>query len=102
MATFPQLAGIRPGPGGAQVAKNISTPTQIATGYGTVFRVYINATASAGGGVYDMASGGTPSADNLIAVIPTSGLTLKIEAPYYSGLYVDPGTGGNVAVSYGI
>ena len=103
MPTYPQAAGIRPGPGGAIVTFNISAPTQVvANGYGTVHRVFVNTAPSAAGGVYDMAAGGTPSAANLISVIPTTAGPLEIVAPFYAGLYVDPGTGGNVAVTSGL
>jgi len=107
------MAKIRPGPGGAQVAFNITTPTLIkAVGAatdqyggngGVVFRVYINTAPSGGtGAVYDSATVGGIGAANLIANFPGGGTiqVLEIIAPYYSGLVVDPGTGGVVSVSY--
>lgn len=185
MPTFPQIAGVRPGPGGSSVAFNISTPTQVKAGYGTVFRVYVNTAPTAAGGVYDVTTGttatavatinatgvvtgatvfnsgsaytaaptvtfsapssgttatgtatidtasgvvtgititnpgsgytapptvtlsaptggGTAGVANLISVIPTTAGPLEIVAPFYKGLYINPGTGGNVAVSYGL
>ncbi len=101
MPTYPQQAGVRPGPGGAIVAFNITAPTQIVTEpYGVVFRVFVNTAPSVPGGVYDMAAGGTASADNLIAIIPTTSGPVEILAPFYSGLYINPGTGGVVSVTY--
>ncbi len=90
----------RPSPGGAKVAFNITAATQIKTGAGVVYRVYVNTAGTAAGGVYDMATGGTAGADNLIANIPITAGIVEIIAPYYSGLYINPGTGGVVSVSY--
>ena len=102
MPTYPQQSGFRPGPGGYKVVFNVSAATQvIQSGSGTVFRVYVNTAPTAAGGVYDMANGGTPSAANLICVIPAAAGIVEIIAPYYSGLYINPGSGGNVAVSIG-
>ena len=102
MPTYPQTSGFVPGPGGAKVAFNISAATQITTGRGTVWRVFVNTAPTAAGGVYDMASGGTPSAANLICAIPTTAGPVEIIAPIYSGLYVSPGTGGVVSVTHGL
>ena len=90
----------RPSPGGSRVAFNITEPTQIKTGAGVVYRVYVNTAGTVAGGVYDMAEGGTAGADNLIKAIPITAGVVEIIAPYYSGLYIDPGTGGVVSVSY--
>ncbi len=184
MPTFPQRSGNRPGPGGSSVAFNISAPTQVTAGYGTVFRVYVNTAPTAAGGVYDVTTGttatatavinatgvvagvtvnnagsaytaaptvtfaaptsgttatgtatidsagyvtgititnpgsgytappavtlsaptggGTAGAANLISAIPTAAGPVKIVAPFYQGLYINPGTGGVVSVSYGL
>ncbi len=184
MPTFPQLSGTVPGPGGARVAFNITVPTQVTVGRGTVMRVFVNTAPSAAGGVYDVATGttatatatinatglvtgatifgygagytaaptvtfaaptsgttatgtatinsagqvtgititnagsgyttvpavtisaptggGSAGAGNLIAAIPTTAGPVVIEAPIYSGIYVNPGTGGVVSVTYGL
>ena len=90
----------RPSPGGVKVAFDVTAGTQIKGVQGVVFRVFVNTAPSAAGGVYDMATGGTPSASNLIAAIPATAGPVEIIAPFYNGLYVDPGTGGVVSVSY--
>ena len=184
MPTYPQLAGIVPGPGGAQVAFNLTAPTQVLTGRGTVWRVFVNTAPTAAGGVYDVATataatavatinraglvtgvtvftngagytaaptvtfsaptsgttatgtatinsqgqltavtvtnpgsgytvaptvtfsaptgGGAAGAGNLICAVPAAAGPVLIEAPFYSGLYVNPGTGGVVSVTYGL
>jgi len=184
MPTYPQLSGIVPGPGGSRVAFNITAPTQVYTGAGNVFRVFVNTAPTAAGGVYDVATattasavatinatgvvtgvtvftpgagytsaptvtfsaptsgttatgtatinssgqvtsvtvtypgsgytsppsvtfsaptgGGTAGATNLISAIPLAAGPVEIVAPFYSGLYVNPGTGGIVSVSYGL
>lgn len=69
MASYPVPAGAkRPGPGGAQVAKNVTAATVINTGAGTVFRIYVNTAPSAAGGVYDT---GTDTAGAVDAVTMT-------------------------------
>lgn len=91
----------RPSPGGVKVAFNVTAATQIKPSQGVVFRVFVNtAPRRRGGGVYDMADGGTAGADNLIAAIPAAAGIVEIIAPFYKGLYIDPGTDGVVSVSY--
>ncbi len=101
MPTYPQTAGFVPGPGGAKVAFDISAATQITTGRGTVWRVFVNTAPTAAGGVYDTANG-TADASTLICAIPTTAGPVEIIAPIYSGLYVSPGTGGVVSVIHGL
>ena len=90
----------RPSPGGARMAFNITAATQVKAAQGVVYRVFVNTAPTAAGGVYDMASGGTAGADNLIAAIPTTAGPVEIIAPFYNGLYINPGTGGVVSVFY--
>ena len=95
----------QPGPGGSRTLLNISAPTQVKSGQGYVYRVRMIVEPTANGAVYDMATGGTPSVANQIAVIPyqpgnQEAYTVEIHAPFFEGLYIDPGTSGTVTVSY--
>ncbi|WP_455387439.1 hypothetical protein [Petrachloros mirabilis] len=94
-----------PGPGGSKKVLNISVPTQIKTGSGYVYRVFFIVEPTANGAIYDLAQGGTPSLANTMAIlnyIPGQQVsdTAVIYAPFVDGLYINPGTGGVVAVTY--
>lgn len=91
-----------PGPGGSRTSLNITAPTQIKAAQGYVYRVFVLAAPSAAGGIYDTVNATTPAAAaNQIENIPTSSTSpIVLVCPFENGLYVDPGTGGVVAVSY--
>ncbi len=90
----------RPGPGGANTALGISANTQVKNSQGYVYRIFVITAPSAAGGVFDMSSGGTASTSNQLAVIPTTGGIVEVIAPCFNGIYIEPGTGGVVSVSY--
>lgn len=94
-----------PSPGGSHTALNVNTARQIKNGQGYAHRVFIIVDPSANGGIYDIATGGTPSTTNQIAVIEFQpgqqlGGTIVVLASFFNGLYVDPGTGGTVTVTF--
>lgn len=99
MPIYPTSGGFYPGPGGSHTELNLTSATQIVSGRATVIRVIVNTAPSAAGGVYDMASGGTASASNLIYSLSATGIH-ELVFPCMLGLYVDPGSGGVVSVSY--
>lgn len=100
MAQYP----IVPRPGGNASALNVSTKTVVKATPGTVYRVVVN-TAATGGvlAVYDAATTTTAAADTIYSVgasWPAPGTVIYLEFPCAVGIVVDPGTGGNVSISY--
>jgi hypothetical protein len=100
MAQYP----IVPRPGGSLSSLNVSAKTAIKASSGTVYRVVVNAAATAGTfGIYDAATTTTTAADQIFVATaswPAAGTVLYLEFPCANGIVVDPGTGGNVSVSY--
>ncbi len=91
----------RPGPGGARTLLDVTTGTQISTGQGTVYNVFVNTAPTATGGVYDAASSADATAANLICIIPEAvGILPLGGTQFINGLYVDPGTGGALSIGY--
>lgn len=95
---------IVPRPGGSLSSLNVSAKTVVKASAGTVWRVVVN-TAATGGtfGVYDAATTTTAAADQIFVASsswPAAGTVLYLEFPCSNGIVVDPGTGGNVSVSY--
>ena len=89
------------GPGGSRTALNITAPTQVATVQGSAYQCFVNSAPTAAGGIYDAASSADAVAANLICAIPTTGGVIPLAATqFFNGLYVDPGTGGVVAIGY--
>ena len=96
-----------PGPGGSRVSFNITTPTVVKTGPGIVFRIFVINDPTADGSVNDVATTGGAAVSNQICAIPinnmggaTSPYVIDVIAPFYTGLVINPGTGGVVSVSY--
>ncbi len=91
----------RPGPGGAKTALNLTAATQVKTGQGSAFQVFVNTAPSAAGGIYDAASSTEAVAANLICAIPlAAGVISLAGTQFFNGLYVNPGTGGVVSLGY--
>ena len=92
--------GYRPTPGGARVTFNVTAPVLIKGGVGVIYGIYVNTAPAAAGGVYDSDTSGGATASTLIAAIPTTAGILEIIAPCYSGIWVNPGTGGVLSVTW--
>ncbi|MGC9216176.1 hypothetical protein [Acidithiobacillus sp.] len=90
----------RPNPGGAQSFLNITEPTLIFLGEGLIFKVSIIVTPTAAGGVYDSATVAGAAQSNQLAAIPagTLGFLDFQGSPFFTGLVVNPGTGGVLTV----
>jgi hypothetical protein len=88
------------GPGGSRSTLNITTGTVIKAAQGTIWRVFVNTAPSVAGGVYDAATAGAATAATLIANVPTTAGPVEIIAPAFNGIYVNPGTGGVVSVTW--
>lgn len=81
---------------------NVSAPTVILTGKGTLNGITAITTGSTAGAVYDnAATGGTNTAANQIGVIPDAiNGSLIFNWPVTTGIVVVPGTGQTVAVAF--
>jgi hypothetical protein len=80
---------------------DIAATTQVVTGQGHVYRVFIAVANTAAGGIYDSATTGGISTSNLIQAIPVGqALPIELDAEVFTGLVIDPGTGGTVSVTY--
>lgn len=91
--------------GGNASKLDVTAATVVKATPGTVFRVVVNAAATAGTfGIYDATTTGGAAASNAIVVAasgwPAAGTVLTLEWPCANGIVVNPGTGGNISVSY--
>jgi hypothetical protein len=87
---------------GSKTQLNITTTTLIKNGTGRVARLFINTAATTtGGGVYDINNTGSIGAANLIQTIPASATVgpMDIDCQFFTGLVINPGSAGVVAVS---
>jgi hypothetical protein len=96
---------IVPRPGGTSSKLNVTAPTVIKATPGTVYRVVVVAAATGGTfGIYDAATTGGASATTAIfqaaASWPAAGTVLYLEFSCNTGIVVNPGTAGVVAVSF--
>jgi hypothetical protein len=96
---------IVPRPGGSLSALNVTTKTAVKAAGGTVYRVVVLQTATAGSfAVFDAVTMGAASGSNAIYQVsanwPAAGTVITLEFPCSKGIVVDPGTGGAVSVSY--
>jgi hypothetical protein len=84
---------------------NITTPIVIKASSGRLVKIVVNTVAT--GGVlsaHDCATTGAAAAANQIigigAAWPAAGTVIPLDWPCAAGIVVDPGTGGNVSVSF--
>lgn len=91
----------RPTAGGSRTQLDISAATLIDAGQMHVYRVFIVASPTANGGIYDSATVAGAAQANEILPIPagTVGI-LWLDCEVFNGLVINPGTGGVVSVSY--
>jgi hypothetical protein len=84
---------------------NISAPTVIKATPGRLVKIVVN-TAATGGALsaHDCATTGAAAAANQIysvaAAWPAAGSVIPLDWPCAAGIVVDPGTGGNISVSF--
>lgn len=81
-------------------ALDISAATQVKATPGYIYSVNVTTVGTTNGSIYDMATGGTPGAGNLLAEIPMAVGTYPIKAKTANGLYLVPGTGMVLSVTY--
>jgi len=91
--------------GGSASKLDVTAATVVKATPGTVYRVVVNAVATAGTfGIYDTTTTGGAAAASAIYTAasnwPAVGTVLELEWPCANGIVVNPGTGGNVSVSY--
>lgn len=82
---------------------NVTAITAVKASAGRVGKVVINAANSTAVKVYDCATTGAAAASNLIYAGPATGVVgtvVPLDFPCATGIVVDPGTGGVVAVSF--
>jgi len=84
---------------------NVTTITAVKASPGRVCRVTVVAAATAGNfAVYDVATTGAAATANAIikytASWPAVGTVIPLDFPCAAGIVVDPGTNGQVAVSF--
>jgi hypothetical protein len=84
---------------------NVTTSTAIKATAGRVCKVTVVAVATAGTfGVYDVATVGAAATANAIVQYasgyPAVGTVIPLDFPCLAGIVVNPGTGGQVAVSF--
>jgi hypothetical protein len=82
---------------------NITAITAVKASAGRVVKVVVNVASSSAVKVYDVATTGAAAAANLIYAGPATsvvGTVIALDWPCATGIVVDPGTGGTVAVSY--
>lgn len=84
---------------------NVTASTVIKASAGRVCKVTVVAAATAGTfGVYDVATTGAAATANALlqytAAWPAVGTVIALDFPCASGIVVNPGTGGQVAVSF--
>lgn len=84
---------------------NVTASTAIKAGAGRVCKVTVVAVATAGTfGVYDVATVGAAATANAIVQYasgyPAVGTIIPLDFPCLAGIVVNPGTGGQVAVSF--
>ncbi|WP_244438769.1 hypothetical protein [Paraburkholderia dilworthii] len=84
---------------------NITAITAVKASAGRVCKVTVVAVATAGNfAVYDVATTGAAATANAIikytASWPAVGTVIPLDFPCLAGIVVDPGTGGQVAVSF--
>jgi hypothetical protein len=90
---------------GSQNKLNVTASSVVKVGAGRVCKVTIVAVATAGTfGVYDAATTGAAATANAIlqyaSGYPAVGTVINIDFPCIAGIVVNPGTGGQVAVSF--
>jgi hypothetical protein len=89
--------------GGQLQTYDITTTTLIKGSAGRLFRIVVNAASTTALLAYDSATTGGAGASNLIYEGPTdsvAGTVVCLEWPCANGIVINPGTGGNVSVSY--
>lgn len=84
---------------------NVTAITAVKASAGRVCKVTVVAAATAGNfAVYDVATTGAAATANAIlkytASWPAVGTVIPLDFPCLAGIVVDPGTGGQVAVSF--
>lgn len=84
---------------------NVTAINLVKAGAGRVCKVTVVAAATAGNfAVYDVATTGAAATANAIlkytASWPAVGTVVSLDFPCLAGIVVDPGTGGQVAVSF--
>ncbi|HGL4258438.1 TPA: hypothetical protein ACKE3D_002118 [Burkholderia dolosa] len=90
---------------GSMNAKNVTAITAVKASAGRVCKITVVAAATAGNfAVYDVATTGAAATANAIlkytASWPAVGTVINLDFPCTAGIVVDPGTGGQVAVSF--
>jgi hypothetical protein len=90
---------------GSQNKLNITAINAVKVGAGRVCKVTVITAATAGNfAVYDIATTGAAATANAIVKLtaswPAAGTILPLDFPCLAGIVVDPGTGGQVAVSF--
>lgn len=83
---------------GAQLAAALTTDTVVKPVAGRIARVSVTVAGSASGTIYDGASAAATSRP--IYVIPMTVGVFEVNLPVAFGLFVSPGTGQTVTVSY--
>lgn len=78
----------------------ISTPTAVKSAPGYIARVVVLVAGSATGTVNDCLTSGAAVTANEIAVIPETVGPVVLEFPCLTGIFITPGTGQVVSVSY--
>lgn len=85
---------------------NITTATVIKASAGRICKVSVITAATAGTfGIYDAATTGSAATTNAVYPVstaswPAAGTFLSLDFPCLTGIVVNPGTGGVVAVSF--
>lgn len=78
---------------------NITAPTVVKAGPGTILSVLVQVAGSAPGSVNDVATD-APAAANQVAVIPNALETMALNFPCLVGILIVPGAGQTLSVSF--
>ena len=90
-----------PGAGGnTNVTRGISTTTVVKLGAGAVIKAIVTVAGSGAGAIYDCTATAAAVTANEIASLPTTLGPIDIEFPCLVGIFVVPGTGQQIAISW--
>jgi hypothetical protein len=90
-----------PGAGGnTNVTRGITATTLIKSGAGAVIKAIVTVVGSGVGGIYDCTATAAAITANQVAVLPETAEIIDIEFPCTVGIFVVPGTGQQITLSW--
>lgn len=85
---------------GTSTSQTVSANTAILTTKGYLVSVSVVVAGSSAGKIYNATSNTTALASNLLATVPNSVGVISLGLNYNSGLFIEPGTGQSLNVTY--